>query len=234
MTTDQAATGTLPQPPSPQDHTPSGEARPPAEDTRTAGAPVVDGIRLPGETVVVAAPSAVGSALAVEGPPSAEGALPAGPSVVDGKPVDGIRLSGETVVVPAPSAVGSAPAVDGPPLVGSSLPAGPRLPAQGPLVVEPALAEEADAAPLPNGDDPAVAGGTPTAPVMAVGVVSAPAPARRGPAPSVRAVRLSAPAGASGDVPPRRKAVRVTPVRLPLPRPVPTAPPTTPTEEPQP
>ncbi|MEU6987709.1 hypothetical protein ABZ946_30515 [Streptomyces sp. NPDC046324] len=67
--------------------------------------------------------------------------------------------------------------------------------------------------------------------------VPPPASGRRSPAPYVRAVRLT-PARAPEpgiQTPPRRRAVSVTPVRLPLPRPEPTAPPTdSRPEEPQP
>ncbi|MEU7037123.1 hypothetical protein ABZ958_26040 [Streptomyces sp. NPDC046237] len=78
-------------------------------------------------------------------------------------------------------------------------------------------------APAPD-PDPAVA-------------VRPPATGRRSPAPYVRAVRLAParPPEPGVRTPPRRRAVSVTPVRLPLPRPEPTAPPTASRpEEPQP
>ncbi|QGZ47895.1 hypothetical protein GPZ77_05410 [Streptomyces sp. QHH-9511] len=75
----------------------------------------------------------------------------------------------------------------------------------------------------------------PSAP-KAGGVVLPPGPARRSPAPYVRAVRLVAEVADTGEVPARRRGVSVTPVRLPLARPTaaPAASPTTRTEEPQP
>ncbi|MFC8277297.1 hypothetical protein ACFUJR_33160 [Streptomyces sp. NPDC057271] len=91
--------------------------------------------------------------------------------------------------------------------------------AEGPAVVETPAEGSVDAGPAP------------------ATAARPPAPARRSPAPYVRAVRLT-PARApepGAHTPPRRRAVSVTPVRLPVPRPEPTAPPTTsPPEEPQP
>ncbi|GGT77891.1 hypothetical protein [Streptomyces lateritius] len=83
----------------------------------------------------------------------------------------------------------------------------------------------------PASDEPPA----PSAP-KAGGVVLPPGPARRSPAPYVRAVRLVAEVADTGEVPARRRGVSVTPVRLPLARPTaaPAASPTTRTEEPQP